>query len=91
MSSNPDFIENLRKGVLTFDVDQVRATAEEAVRLGVDPVEAIEGGLSKGIRKVGDKFEAGEAFVTELVMAAEAMKAGIEVFRPVLVRNIFTR
>ena len=91
MSSNPDFIENLRKGVLTFDVDQVRATAEEAVRLGVDPVEAIEGGLSKGIREVGDKFEAGEAFVTELVMAAEAMKAGIEVFRPVLVRNIFTR
>ena len=67
-----------------MDVDSVRATAEEAVRLGVNPVEAIENGLSKGIREIGDKFEAGEAFVMELVLAAEAMKAGIEVFRPLL-------
>jgi 5-methyltetrahydrofolate--homocysteine methyltransferase len=84
MNSKSDVIENLRKGVLDLDVDRVRATAEEAVRFGVDPVQAIEIGLSKGIREIGDKFEAGEVFITELVMAAEAMKAGIEIFRPIL-------
>ncbi|MGD0422460.1 MAG: corrinoid protein [Candidatus Bathyarchaeia archaeon] len=84
MSSNSNIIEELRNAVVNLDVDSARATAEEAVRLGVNPVEAIENGLSKGIREIGDKFEAGEAFVMELVLAAEAMKAGIEVFRPLL-------
>jgi 5-methyltetrahydrofolate--homocysteine methyltransferase len=84
VSSNSNIIEELRNAVVNLDVDSARATAEEAVRLGVNPVEAIENGLSKGIREIGDKFEAGEAFVMELVLAAEAMKAGIEVFRPLL-------
>jgi len=84
VSSNSNIIEDLRLAVVNLDVDSARATAEEAVRLGVNPVEAIENGLSKGIREIGDKFEAGEAFVMELVLAAEAMKAGIEVFRPLL-------
>ena len=84
VSSNSNIIEELRIAVVNLDVDSARATAEEAVRLGVNPVEAIENGLSKGIREIGDKFEAGEAFVMELVLAAEAMKAGIEVFRPLL-------
>jgi len=84
VSSNSDIIEGLRNAVVNLDVDRVRATAEEAVRHGVNPVEAIEDGLSKGIREIGGKFEAGEAFIMELVLAAEAMKAGIEVFRPLL-------
>ena len=84
MNSNFDIIEDLRNAVVNLDVDRVRATAEEAVRLRVNPVEAIENGLSKGIREIGDKFEAGEAFIVELVLAAEAMKAGIEVFRALL-------
>lgn len=91
MSSNSDVVENLRKAVLDFDVDRVRATAQEAVRLGVDPVEAIDDGLSKAVRTIGDKFAAGEAFLTELVMAGEAMKAGVEVFRPVILQKKLQR
>lgn len=87
MTSESDVIENLRKAVLELDADRARAAAEEAVRLGVDPVEAIEDGLSKGVRTIGDKFAAGEAFLTELVMAGEAMKAGVEVLRPVIVQR----
>lgn len=91
MSSNSDVVENLRKAVLDLDVDRVRATAQEAVRLGIDPVEAIDDGLSKAVRTIGDKFAAGEAFLTELVMAGEAMKAGVEVFRPVILQKKLQR
>jgi len=84
VSSQSDIIEDLKHAVVNLDVDKVRATAKEAVRLGVNPVEAIENGLSRGIREIGVRFEAGEAFVMELVLAAEAMKAGIEIFRPLL-------
>jgi len=91
MTSKSDTIENLRKAVLDLDVDRVRAAAEEAVRLDIDPVEAIEEGLSKGVRTIGDRFAAGEAFLTELVMAGEAMKAGVEVFRPIILERKLQR
>jgi len=91
MSSKPDVIENLRKAVLELDADRVRAAAEEAVKLGIDPIQAIDDGLAKGVRTIGDKFAAGEAFLTELVMAGEAMKAGVEVLRPVLLQRKLQR
>jgi corrinoid protein of di/trimethylamine methyltransferase len=91
MTSKSDAIGNLRKAVLDLDVDRVRAAAEEAVRLDIDPVEAIEEGLSKGVRTIGDRFAAGEAFLTELVMAGEALKAGVEVFRPIILERKLQR
>jgi 5-methyltetrahydrofolate--homocysteine methyltransferase len=91
MSSKSDIIENLRKAVLDLDVDRVKAAAEEAVRLDMDPIEAIDEGLAKGVRTIGDRFAAGEAFLTELVMAGEAMKAGVEVLRPVILQRKLQR
>jgi len=91
MSSKSDVIENLRKAVLDLDVDRVSAAAKDAVRLGIDPIEAIDEGLAKGVRTIGDRFAAGEAFLTELVMAGEAMKAGVEVLRPVILQRKLQR
>jgi corrinoid protein of di/trimethylamine methyltransferase len=91
MSSKSEVIENLRKAVLDLDVDRVRAVAQDAVRLGIDPIEAIDEGLAKGVRTIGDKFAAGEAFLTELVMAGEAMKTGVEVLRPVILQRKLQR
>lgn len=91
MSSKSDVIENLRKAVLDLDADRVRAAAEDAVKLGVDPIQAIDDGLSRGVRTIGDRFAAGEAFLTELVMAGEAMKAGVEVLRPIILQRKLQR
>jgi corrinoid protein of di/trimethylamine methyltransferase len=91
MSSKSEVIESLRKAVLDLDADRVSAAAQEAVRLGIDPIEAIDEGLAKGVRTIGDKFAAGEAFLTELVMAGEAMKVGVEVLRPVILQRKLQR
>lgn len=90
-SKNSNIFERLRTAVLELDADRVKTIAQEAVQIGVDPVEAIDEGLSKGVRTIGDKFAAGEAFLTELVMAGEAMKAGVEVFRPVILERRLQR
>jgi len=91
MSSKSDVIENLRKAVLDLDADRVRAAAEDAVKLGFDPIQAIDDGLARGVRTIGDRFAAGEAFLTELVMAGEAMKAGVEVLRPIILQRKLQR
>src|SRR5208337_4952266 len=88
--SSSEIVQNLKQAVVELDIDQVRSLAEDVVRLNVDPTEAVEG-LSAGIRIIGDRFGAGEAFISELIMAAETMKAGLEVLRPAIIERKLER
>ena len=72
-------IENIRNAVVAYDEEEVINLANEAVEKGFNPLEVIERGLSEGARIVGDKFETLEIFLTELMLTAEAMKAGINI------------
>jgi len=72
-------IENIRNAVVTYNEEEVINLANEAIEKGFNPLEVIERGLSEGARIVGDKFENLEIFLTELMLTAEAMKAGINI------------
>ena len=77
--SEAKIFSELCEAVVSGDVDAVTGAAKEVVRKRVDPVKAIESGLSKGARIIGDKFERLEIFLPDLLVAAEAMKAGLEI------------
>ena len=76
-----DIFQKLAEAVIEGNPEQARVFADEALRLGVDPLKAIDEGLSKGVRVVGDRFEKGEMFLTDLIMGGEAVKAGLEVLK----------
>ncbi|MEM1552916.1 MAG: B12-binding domain-containing protein, partial [Candidatus Bathyarchaeia archaeon] len=59
-----EVLNKLMNAVLSYDPEAAVKAAEEALQKGVDPVEAIEEGLAKGVRIVGERFGAGEAFLT---------------------------
>ena len=77
--SEAKILAELCEAVVSGDVNAVTGAAKEVIRKRVDPVRAIEGGLSKGARIIGDKFERLEIFLPELLVAAEAIKAGLEI------------
>jgi corrinoid protein of di/trimethylamine methyltransferase len=77
--SEAKILAELCDAVVSGDVDAVTGAAKEAIRKRVDPVKAIENGLSRGARIIGDKFERLEIFLPELLIAAEAMKIGLEI------------
>lgn len=79
-------LDELTNAIQTYDPDVVRNVTEKALAAGVDPLDAVEKGLSKGIRIVGEKFGRGEIFLPHLMMAAECMKAGVEVLEPELLK-----
>jgi len=82
-----DILKELREAVWNFDEELSKSLAEKAVEMGVDPVEALEEGLAKALREVGDRFGRGDAFITELIAAAQAMEAGAGVLNEEIVRR----
>lgn len=79
-----EVLKKLRLSVIEGDPDASEAAAREAIEAGLDPLEAIEEGLSQGIREVGDKFERLELFLPDMIMAAEAMSRGVAVLEECL-------
>jgi len=74
--------EEMRKVIIEGDLEKAKKLAEKALEEQIDPLEAITKGFTKGIKEVGDKFGKGEAFLADLIIAAEAMKAGMAVLLP---------
>jgi methanogenic corrinoid protein MtbC1 len=79
-------ISELENSVKGLQEEAAVEAAKKALAAGVDPVEAIEQGLAKGIREVGEKFGRKEMFVVELIYAAEIMGGAIKVLEPELKR-----
>ena len=76
-----DFSE-LNKMVETGKVKIVKTLVTEALENGVAPKEILEQGLLPGMNVIGDKFKNNEVYVPEVLIAARAMKAGVELLKP---------
>ena len=79
MTKEDEIFLKLSNAVLNFDSDAAADAARAAVESNIDPVKAIENGLAKGLREVGDRFERGELWLPHLMLGAEAMEAAMKV------------
>lgn len=68
--------------IIDGDSDAAVSLAQESITAGVDPLEAITKGFVVGVNTVGAAFGRGDAFLPELVMAGEAMKAAVSTLDP---------
>ena len=82
--SSREIIEKLESAVESYDEVAARKAAQEALAKDIDPAEAIKDGLMKGLLNMGEKWAKGEAFITEVMLAATALKAGLDILEPAL-------
>jgi methylmalonyl-CoA mutase cobalamin-binding domain/chain len=68
--------------VLAYDANQVRLLTQAELAAGTDFDNILNQGLIEAMDTVGEKFSSGEMFVPEMMMAAKAMKAGLEILKP---------
>lgn len=81
-----DLFQSMAQSIIDGEADVAAQLAQEAIAQGIDPLEAINQGFVVGVDHVGDQFSCGNAFLPELVMAGEAMKAAIAVLEPEMAR-----
>ena len=77
MSTKEEVLAKLKECIEELDEDLADEAAHEAVELGIDPITAISEGLGAGMQTQSDLFDEGEAFVPQLVVAAEIFESAI--------------
>lgn len=78
--------KDMAQSIIEGDSDISVELAQKSIEMGVPPLDAITKGFVIGVNYIGDQFGAGEAFLPELVMAGEAMKAAVATLEPELLK-----
>jgi len=87
MSSKEELLSKIRDAVVNGDSGEVSVLCRRVLEAGVDPLEAIEGALVAAILELGDRWVRGEAFIADLIAAADAMKAGLSILKGEVVKK----
>jgi corrinoid protein of di/trimethylamine methyltransferase len=74
----------LHTAILGGDAKTAKAITEQALAEKVDPMKLVQDYMMPAMSEVGRRFECNEYFVPELLLAARAMKAALELIRPLL-------
>lgn len=79
-----ELFKQMAQSIIDGEKEVAEELAQKAVETGIPPLDAITKGFVVGVNYIGDLFGKGEAFLPELVMAGEAMKAAVAVLEPEL-------
>jgi len=79
-----DKVQRIAESIYSGDVEAVGELVQDLLDAGMAPGEVLSDALLVGMDKVGRDFKAGNLFVPEVLFAARAMQAGMDVLRPLL-------
>jgi 5-methyltetrahydrofolate--homocysteine methyltransferase len=79
----PD-LKLLYEAVISGDAPGAQALTQRALAEGIDPLHLVNHYMVPAMDEVGRRFDCNEYFVPELLISARAMKAALELIRPLL-------
>lgn len=85
--ANQEMFDKLRDAIVSQNIAGTAELCKEALAAGIPPLDIITKGLSVGMKIVGDKFEAAEIFLPQIMMSGKAMSNAMEVLTPELEKN----
>jgi len=81
-----DVLKKIFDAVLEGDVEGVESNVQKALDAKLNPVVILNEGMIAGMREVGCRFEEGEYYVPEMLIAARAMQSGMALLKPHLLQ-----
>jgi monomethylamine corrinoid protein len=85
--ANQEIFDKLRDAIVNQNIAGITQLTQEALDAGIPALDIITKGLSVGMKIVGDKFEAAEIFLPQIMMSGKAMSNAMEVLTPELEKN----
>jgi 5-methyltetrahydrofolate--homocysteine methyltransferase len=77
-------IKDIYQNVIDGQASEVEAGVKAALAAGIGAEEILNKGLIAAMNEVGQRFEAGDFFVPEMLIAARAMQSGLKYLKPYL-------
>ena len=81
-----ELFKQMAQSIIEGEKEMAIELAQKSIEVGMPPLDAITKGFVVGVNHIGDLFGKGEAFLPELVMSGEAMKAAVAVLEPELIK-----
>ncbi len=82
MDRDKQVLEKIAENIADLKSEEVLQGIKDALDKGFTAQEIMRDGLSKGMETVGNRYEKGDYFLSELIMAATVMNEGMEALRP---------
>lgn len=82
MATKEEILKKATDAVLNQDKEETIVAVNEALDAGIDPLEIVKKGLSRAMEKIQKNYDEGKMLLPHLVMASEAMIAGINELKP---------
>jgi corrinoid protein of di/trimethylamine methyltransferase len=82
--SNEAILNKLSDAVVTGKPDLAKQGANEALAAKMDPLDAINNGLVKGMSIIGDKYAARQVYLPQVLMSAKSMYDGLDILLPAI-------
>lgn len=76
--------QRMAEALIKGQAPQVKELVEEAVKEGAHPGDILSKGLIAGMSVIGERFKKNEVYVPEVLIAARAMHAGMDIIKPLL-------
>jgi 5-methyltetrahydrofolate--homocysteine methyltransferase len=77
-----DLLQEMASNLYNGEEEKVANLVQQALDQGMAPGTILSDGLIAGMDEVGKDFKAGDLFVPEVLIAARAMQAGMNILRP---------
>lgn len=78
-------VKDVYQAVIAFKQEDVVAWIKNEIEAGTSVEDLLNDGLIAAMDEVGRRFSEGEFFIPEMLQSAKAMKAGLEILKPLLV------
>lgn len=85
--ANEEIFDRLRDSIVNQNISGCAELTEEALAAGIPALDIITKGLSVGMKIIGEKFEAAEVFLPQIMMSAKTMNGAMEILTPELAKS----
>ena len=75
-------LQDVGQALVDLDMQKTLKNTEELLETDIDPSEIVRKGLSEGMKIVGKKFENGQIYLPQVIIAADIFSAAMDLINP---------
>ena len=88
MEEKEVLLEKMADLVMNMEDEDIPEVCKTYLELGYNALDGIQDGLAEGMNRAGQLYEEGDYYIPELLLCSDAMYAGLDILRPVVLEEM---